>query len=198
MAMTCAALILAAGESKRLGRPKQLLPFKGSTLLGHAVSRSLSIGCKPVVVVTGASAERMTLELAGTEVTTVFNPQWQDGMGQSIACGASHLLECESVFDSVLLMTVDQPLIASFHLRALVTECRKHQHPSATGYPAGRPGIPACVPRSLLAELSELTGKRGAQHILTRYAAKRLSCPEALLDIDTEADLEILNQGNAK
>lgn len=192
MAMKCATIILAAGESKRLGQPKQLLPFCGKTLVRYAVDRSLRIGCSSVVAVTGAYAELVAESLDGASATVVFNAQWRTGMGQSIACGVASLLESGRVFDGVLLQTVDQPLIPDSHLQTLISECQRHGHPIATGYPRDRPGIPACVPWAALPELSTLIGDRGAQQVLIRAAATILACPEAELDIDTEANLEIL------
>ena len=85
------AVILAAGSSSRLGRPKQTLQFKGETLIRRAVLAALGAGCHPVVVVTGANADLMRRELDGLDVCEVLNTLWETGMASSIRAGIEEL-----------------------------------------------------------------------------------------------------------
>src|SRR5438045_3195305 len=86
-----AAVILAAGASSRLGKPKQLLGFRGHSLLRRAAEAALSAGCQPVVVVLGACLEPSVRELAGLPVQVVENREWQEGIGSSVRTGVEAL-----------------------------------------------------------------------------------------------------------
>ena len=85
------AVILAAGSSSRMGSPKQILPFRGISLLRRAALAALNAGCSPVVVVTGAHAELSRRELDGLDVREALNPRWETGMASSIGAGLAVL-----------------------------------------------------------------------------------------------------------
>src|SRR5262249_31770573 len=112
------AIILAAGESSRLGQPKQLLSFRGTTLLRHAVQTALSSVCRPVAVVLGAHFEMVTDKLNGLPIEIVKNEAWRDGMSSSLRMG---LAAVESEVDAVILMLCDQPLVSVELLNRLAT-----------------------------------------------------------------------------
>ncbi|HEV3326841.1 MAG TPA: NTP transferase domain-containing protein, partial [Puia sp.] len=80
-------IILAAGNSSRLGRPKQLLPYRGKTLLTHVVAEALAADMQPVVVVTGAYQEEIRDFLKGQPVSIIHNPHWETGMASGIVAG---------------------------------------------------------------------------------------------------------------
>jgi CTP:molybdopterin cytidylyltransferase MocA len=84
-----AAVVLAAGGSTRMGRPKQLLPWRGRSLLWRAADVALEAGCSPVVVVLGAAADRLRPELDGIPVTVVENPDWEQGPGTRSGPGST-------------------------------------------------------------------------------------------------------------
>ena len=84
-------VILAAGGSSRLGRPKQLLAWQGKNLLQHAVQTALEITTQPVVV-TGAHADQLVAAVDASQVQVVFNPEWEQGIASSIRCGLQALL----------------------------------------------------------------------------------------------------------
>src|ERR1700750_3077216 len=101
------AIILAAGRSRRLGRPKQLLQYHGKTLLQHAVDIAKQAGIPSVVVVLGSDEEliRRTTDRSG--VTVVSNVNWKDGMASSIVCGIDTLKSMEPPADAAVLMVCD-------------------------------------------------------------------------------------------
>src|SRR5688572_27587036 len=100
-------VILAAGASTRLGRPKQLLPWQGKTLLQHAVQTALSITTRPVVV-TGCNADQLVAGLNNEQVHIVFNPDWEQGIASSIRIGLQALLDRTPPPDQVIFMVCDQ------------------------------------------------------------------------------------------
>src|ERR1700735_355497 len=105
--------ILAAGNSSRLGRPKQLLPYRGKTLLTHVVAEALAAELSPVVVVTGAFPIEVGGSLRGQSVEIVFNPAWETGMASGIVAGLSNLLSLHPDVDAVIIAVCDQPFISS-------------------------------------------------------------------------------------
>src|SRR5580692_2476743 len=107
-----ALILLAAGPSTRLGQPKQLLPFRGRSLLRHAAETALASSCRPVVVVLGASAERMKSELTDLPVMIAVNSGWESGMGSSIRAGLEALTNgknADAGVGAVVIMVCDQP-----------------------------------------------------------------------------------------
>jgi molybdenum cofactor cytidylyltransferase len=168
MAVTC--IVLAAGASKRLGRPKQLVQFEGETLLARAVRIASSVA--PTIVVT-----RPEFAFPGA----VVNEHAEEGIASSIRLGVA---ACEG---DVLLMTCDQPHITSEHLRALIDA---HAPIAATAY-SGILGVPAFFAREFRDELLALTGDTGARRVIEAHLDVVVAVPfaPASLDIDTMADL---------
>ena len=186
-----ALMILAAGASTRLGRPKQLLPFRGRSLLRHAAETALASSCRPVVVVLGAFAGRLIRELSGLPVIVAMNLQWKEGLSSSIRAGLKALAPEGPGPKSVLIMLCDQPLISAQFLDRLVA---LHQS-SGSGIVAaeygGEGGVPALFSRAYYSELAALRGSRGAKPVIVKYAkhSERIPLPEAAIDIDRQEDI---------
>lgn len=178
--MSIAAIILAAGASTRLGRPKQLALLSGETLLVRAVRIAQEAGCSPILVVLGADADRIRTECQTPHAQIILNENWRDGMASSIHTGieALHNLSQKNPIGGLILMTCDQPAVTPAHLRALAASGEI----TASAY-AGRPGVPAYFPVSSFAELVHLTGDSGARDLLR--VARAISLPHGELDIDT-------------
>jgi len=187
------AIILAAGEAKRFGSPKQLLVWKGQTLVERAVHACLEVGCDRIVVVTGAHASAIQLSLKLFEekpnVSVTLNPNWSAGMHTSIACGLKALLRLEANLHSTFVLAVDQPLIDAYFLQKLYTAKSGHDAAALT-YPSG-PGVPACFGESLFTQLINLATKgHGAKAILRDPTVNTalVNDPKRRQDIDTLAD----------
>ncbi|WP_206412747.1 NTP transferase domain-containing protein, partial [Lysobacter enzymogenes] len=112
--MRFAAVLLAAGASRRLGRPKQLLRRDGETLLRRGARLALASAAARTVVVLGARADALRGELDGLAVEIVLNPDWQDGMAASLAAAARALAGFDG---AVLVLACDQPALELAHLR---------------------------------------------------------------------------------
>lgn len=193
-----AVVVLAAGASTRLGQPKQLLPYKGSTLLAHAAATALAARVGPVLVVLGNESARMREALAGLDVDTVANQDWKEGMSASIRAGVGGVEKKWPGVRALVLMTCDQPLVPPRMLRELAESVMATTKRIAACAYGGTAGVPAAFARKLFPDLLRLTGDRGARAlILTRADELRtFECPEAAVDIDTAADAAQLEGGS--
>src|SRR5690242_8005306 len=105
------AVILAAGSSRRLGQPKQLIEFRGETLVHRMVRAGKEAGCDPVIVVTGAFHESITASVADLHSLVVRNENWARGIGSSIRVGVAQLTAHD--LNVIILLTCDQPAVDS-------------------------------------------------------------------------------------
>jgi molybdenum cofactor cytidylyltransferase len=189
-----AIVILAAGASKRMGIPKQLLPYRGRTLLHHTVETALGSTCRPVVVVLGAHVEQTHPEVRGLPVLIVQNPQWAEGLGSSIRAGIEALVTSTDPPEAVVLALCDQPSVCPDDLDALVAAYRSTNRPIIASQYAGTLGVPALFAHPILPELVELNGDSGAKQVIQKHLAivHPVSCPHAAHDLDTPADYEAI------
>ena len=190
------AVILAAGGSSRLGRPKQLLQFAGQTLLARSVAAAVGSGCVPIVVVLGAQYDLMVGELAGFAVTPVHNPDWQRGIGTSIRCGVNTLLGHAARIDEILILLCDQPLIDTRVITRLVEGYRQSGRSIGVSVHAGTPSPPVIISAPLFPQLLALPDDQGARAIWSDRPdlVFRLDCEEAGFDVDTPQDIDRLAQ----
>ncbi|HEV8658829.1 MAG TPA: nucleotidyltransferase family protein [Thermoanaerobaculia bacterium] len=175
MDVVCA--VLAAGLSTRLGRPKQLLEFRGKPLIRHAAEVAVRVG-KTIVVVPSGQFHDLIKDL---DVTIIDNDRPQDGVSVSIHRAV------EAARGARILFTLcDQPLVTSEHLRALVAEDAPIV---ATGY-RGIAGVPAVFAPQFASELLALRGDRGARSVIDAHRDETTVIPfeDAGVDIDTDAD----------
>ena len=179
-------ILLAAGGSKRMGRPKQLLPWGKTTLLRHAAETALATACRPVIVVLGAEAAACREQLAGLDVSVVENEHWAGGMGTSVAAGVAALEAIEPPVAGVMLMLVDQPTVNAELLTAILAAWSPERPIATTRYPEGG-GVPAVFDRSYFGELRGLSGDKGARGIIARELASvaLVEPPVSLPDLDT-------------
>lgn len=187
-------ILLAAGESRRMGMPKQLLSYKGSSLIYHAANEAIASACDPIVVVLGANSDRIAPELNKLPVHIALNSQWQQGMSSSIAMGIKALLEISSGFEAIIIALADQPLITAKMYARLIEPYQRHQLKAVASTYNNTIGVPALFDRELLPELLKLDRRGGAKQILNEYSdrAFNLDLPEAAIDIDTASDYQRL------
>jgi molybdenum cofactor cytidylyltransferase len=188
-------IILAAGNSSRLGRPKQLLPYRGKTLLTHTTTEAINAGLHPVVVVTGAFHTEVSAALRGQALGIVFNPVWQEGMASGIVIGLSSMLSLQPDVDAVIIAVCDQPFISSALLLKLVsTHDASGKGIVACAY-AESVGTPVLFRCNYFEQLIALSGSEGAKKLVKQYAADvaTVDFPDGHIDIDTEADITRYN-----
>jgi molybdenum cofactor cytidylyltransferase len=180
-----ALLILAAGASTRMGQPKQLLPYRGRTLLRHAAETAVATGCGPVVLVTGALHEALAAEVAGLPVRAVHNSEWETGMASSIRAGLAAVQDAQP--SAVLIMLSDQPLVTPELLRQLVAQQQQTHAPVVAAAYGDTLGVPAIFDHTQFSALSQLQGAQGANRLIAGLdaAVGRVAFPAGLLDVDT-------------
>jgi len=183
-----AVILLAAGESKRLGRPKQLVTLEGKPLLIRMAEVALqAVLGGPVVVVLGAVDEPCRTALDGLDVSVVHNPNWQSGMGGSIVTGLASLQQNE--LSGVVLMLCDQPRVTPDLLRSIVA-ASPGRNIVATRCD-GHLGPPAWFSSVMFPELLLLNGtQQGAKALMEKEPSIGwIDFPAAAFDIDSPADL---------
>ena len=187
-------VILAAGSSSRMGRPKQVLQFRGTSLLRRTAVAALGAECGPVVVVTGAYAELSRHELGGLDVREVLNTAWETGMASSIRVGIAELERVEGELEAAVLMLCDQPHVDAGVISDLVAGHRATGKAVVASTYGGSFGVPALFSRTLFRELARLKGKSGAKEIIKKYASEAQFLPlqGGEIDVDTPDDFSRL------
>lgn len=186
--------ILAAGESGRMGRSKQLLPWGETTLLGNAVGLARSVGVKKeVVLVLGAYASgiQASPDHQLDNVTVLINESWQDGMGKSISCAMKYVLRNETEPDGILFMTGDQPFLEKEDLERMIDVFCTGRYGIIAAKRKGGFGPPALFSSGYFDVLEQCKGQKGARKIISdhREDLHTLFYPTPrLTDIDTPED----------
>jgi molybdenum cofactor cytidylyltransferase len=186
---TVGLLLLAAGSSSRLARPKQLLPYQGQTLLRHAAGVAAASPCRPLVLVTGALHDELLPEIDGLPFHVVRNDSWADGMGGSIAAGLAELETASEAakVDAVVVILCDQPLLTDEVIGQLIVQFQATGQPVVASAYAGTQGVPALFSREIFGQLLELRGATGARELLQQYAhLPTVDFPGGATDVDTK------------
>lgn len=185
-----AAVVLAAGLSRRMGQAKLLMPVGGRAIVRHAVEAVLAGGVDSAWVVTGPDVGPIEAALAGLEVQIVVNPAPEEGQAGSVRAGIAALTP---TVDSVLIALGDQPALAPSIIPALLAARRASARPIvAPRYRDGQ-GNPVLFKREIFPELLRLTGDQGARAIIhqdpgrVEWVDLDLPMPP---DVDTPGDYE--------
>lgn len=194
--MVIAALILAAGGSSRLGKPKQFITLRGQTLIRRIVRVAEQAGCEPILVVAGSAAAQVENELASGPARVILNPHWEEGIGSSIRVGVNELLAHFETVDALFLLPCDLPFLNEVQLLALRARQLATGKPIVASAYAGTLGIPALFLRSHFYQLSALFGDHGGKELLLRQPDRVSVCafPGGEFDLDTPADCDWLRQ----
>ena len=180
-------IILAAGASRRMGQPKQLLPYQGKPLIEQVTAVAIHSACEPIVVVLGAYASIIEPKLSHLNIRIACNEKWSTGMASSLQCGLSQIQAITSQLDAVIVMLGDQPFVSTSLIQQLVSSYRSNNFLIVASQYNNIVGVPALFDRALFPELGKIEGDVGAKSIIRRYHSQVLSIPfaEAAIDIDT-------------
>jgi molybdenum cofactor cytidylyltransferase len=187
-------VILAAGASTRMGRPKQLLEIDGKPLLVRAVEQALASPAWPVVVVLGAQAETIRPSLARLPVLVAENAAWAEGMAASLRTGITTLQQFSRSLDAAVIALTDQPAFSAHTIDQLVAAQQATGRSIVAAHYGGRNGAPALFLREHFPALASLTGEEGARALLNADASRiaTIDLPELAVDLDTPADVAAL------
>lgn len=193
------AVVLAAGMSKRMGAPKQLLQISGKTLLQNVLDNLRHSNVSEIVVVLGASAQEIRNQLDVANLRVIINDAFEAGMGTSLRAGLSAV---NPIAEAALIVLADQPFVAAATFDRLIEQYRKHKPQIALPLYKGFRGNPVLLDRSVFPEVMSLNGDIGCRAIFGAHNDNILKVPVedigVLLDIDTTTDLEKLRQASTQ
>jgi molybdenum cofactor cytidylyltransferase len=182
-----AVIILAAGRSARLGSPKQLLSYRGKTLLQHSIDTALESMASQILVVLGSKKDSIKKEIEQTQIFILENSSWESGMASSISCGITNLQIIAPETEAVILMVCDQPFVNAKLLNNLITKHKDSKQSIVASSYANTLGTPALFHKSLFVELLALQGESGAKSLIKKYSQQVgfVSFDQGSIDIDT-------------
>ena len=189
-------IILAAGASTRLGRAKQTLPYKDSTLLNHTIEVALNSALGPVLVVVGANQEEILPHIKNEALEIIINVEYAEGIASSIRAGIGFVQEHLKQCNDVILMVCDQPHVDQHLLKSLVNAKAATGKPIAACVYKETMGVPALFDKQFFSHLLSLNGEEGGKKILMQNQVLIATVPFPLgeVDIDTAADAEALSR----
>ncbi len=191
-------IILAAGESSRLGRPKQMLDYKGETLLQYTIKIALQSKARHVYTILGAFSDVINPTIKKFSIRIIQNNYWQKGMSSSIRCGMNAILSSNSIPQAVIVMLCDQPFVTSLLIDELIETYQSKDALIVNCKYESSFGPPILFDHKLFSEMAKLEGADGAKPLVRKYfdRVKHVDFPDGEKDIDTEMDrLEYLRDG---
>lgn len=183
-------VILAAGSSSRMGKPKQLLDLGGKVLLQRVIDSVKKVPFCEKVLVLGAYADLILEKIDSEGFHILFNGEWEEGMASSLRKGLQKLIEMNSKADAVLYMLADQPMVNEKIISNILLTHKKEKHRIVASAYNDALGVPALFPFKYFDNLVHLKGNEGArkiiQHNLPQVAAVNFAA--GIYDVDTEED----------
>lgn len=189
-------IILAAGSSSRLGYPKQLVEFKGISILQRSIDVVESLEFNPKILVLGAKEDEIRKKINRRNFEIAINKNWEEGMGASIRKGISEALKLEKKLEHILILLSDQPLVTKDKIEELIDIQLKSKQQGTFSEYAGEPGVPAIFSREIFSELKKLKGDQGAKKLIYNadFQFGTVKFENGNFDVDTPADVELLKQ----
>ena len=192
------AVILAAGESKRMGQPKLSMVWEGKTILEHTIDNYLDSMASETIIVLGYKAKELTRVIGDRLVISVVNPAYHEGMSSSLISGVKIV---SSRTQGIMLALADQPAIDSQTINKLIEVFGKRQKNIIIPVYQGKRGHPVIFHIKYRDELLNIKGDIGAREVIQRHADDILEvavdCKGVLIDIDTPSDFHNhLNKGS--
>ena len=181
-------IILAAGASRRMGTPKQLLKIDNQTLIERAISLTQALDNQQTVVVLGANAKKISPHIPPQEkVNVIINENWQQGMGTTLKAGMEFFLKQPENFTAIIVMVCDQPYLTTKKLQQLIFKYQETKAAIiATTYHQIK-GVPALFDKRIFPKLITLNKDEGARKIIKNYngVVATVDFPQGVIDLDT-------------
>ncbi|WP_436515184.1 nucleotidyltransferase family protein [Ekhidna sp. To15] len=186
-------IILAAGASKRLGQPKQLVSFQGKKLLQHTIDCTVNLDFSSKVLVLGAKADQVLQQVELHDFNTCLNKQWEEGMGSSLRIAVEKSIELNPDLEAIIVQVSDQPFVSKELLGELLELYISESSIVACEYEEVK-GVPTLFGSKYFDELLQLDGDQGAKKIIQKHQSvlKIVRFDQGNFDIDTPEDLERL------
>jgi len=187
-------VILAAGSSSRLGRPKQLVEFQNKSLLQHVIDTINPFQFHPGVLVLGANADVIRKSIKPKNVDVLHNENWPEGIASSIRLGVSESIKLNDLLDGILFLLSDQPFVSKELIQELIEKhANGNQQITACSY-NGNVGVPAILSKDFFPQLLELKGDVGAKKIMMQNKdhVQHINFKDGSFDVDTEDDVQKL------
>ncbi len=186
------AIVLAAGESRRMGSPKMLLPFKGSSMIERVIMNISGSEVNSIIVVVGALKEPLEELLDKLSVKHCYNDKYMEGMLSSVKCGFRNLpLDVEAV----LVFQGDQPLISSSIINRVIEAFRSSDKGILMPVYKGRRGHPLLIDKKYISEIEKLDAGEGLRSLAYRFSDNVLEVetddPDILRDFDTLEEYKV-------
>jgi molybdenum cofactor cytidylyltransferase len=184
-----AGIVLAAGGSTRFGEPKQLLDWFGEPLVKFVAENVRAAGCSPILVITGADHDTVSLALDGLPVQIVNNTAWQTGQSSSVKAAIQALPDD---IGGAIFCLVDQPRIPPELIAALRNKHAKNPSPIIMPVIDSKPANPVLFDRSVFSDLMNLEGDVGGRALFDKYQSASIPWedPSSQMDIDTPKDYQ--------
>lgn len=180
------AVVLAAGESRRMGRPKMLLPFRGTTIIEQVLKNIREAGIEKITVVIGAEKEKLSQMLQNTSVSLCINNNYREGMLSSVICGIMSLPENT---EGILVFPGDQPLIAPATISKLVEHFKAGEGSILIPVYKGSRGHPLLFDAIYRPEIGKLSPAEGLRSLSAAHPGDvreiETDDPGILKDFDT-------------
>lgn len=194
--MKTGLILLAAGNSSRLGKAKQLLEFRGKTLIQRAIDTASESTVDSIVVVLGANHRDIKKGFLSDSVHVVYNTEWEKGMASSIQAGLGYLLDKKKI-DQVILMLCDQPFVNAELLDSLIRKKEESGKGSVACSYVDTIGVPVLFDQKYFPEMMSLHGTEGAKKLLVKHRDNvvLVDFPLGAVDVDTMEDYSRLISG---
>jgi molybdenum cofactor cytidylyltransferase len=170
------SIILAAGESKRMGRPKMLLSINGKTMIEQVINNVTSSNTDNIIVVLGAHHDLLVDLIKKTEVEYCINGNYKDGMLSSIHCGFKNL---PSDFEAAIIFQGDQPLIPPSVINIIIAAYKETDEGIVIPIHKGKRGHPILIDRKYIDEIEKLKSSEGLRSLSYKH-------PDDVLEIETD------------
>jgi molybdenum cofactor cytidylyltransferase len=185
------AIILGAGESSRMGKPKLLLPFGDATMIGTVISNVLASSIEKVIVVLGSNYEAHRQGIKDYPVAIVNNTRYREGMLSSVKCGLEAVSDDA---DAVMVLLGDQPMIQAEEMNQLIESYRDSEKEIALATYGNKRGHPVLFGRKFINEITGYPGEASLRDLLQKHPSEILELKTGndriLRDIDTENDYQ--------
>lgn len=191
-----AAIILAAGTSKRMGEPKQLINWQGKTFLNHVIYKVSQCELSPIIIVLGAYRDKIIQTIIqNPQIKIIQNNKWTQGISTSVKLGIKNL---PNNIDNVIIFLADQPQVRMDTIESLIKKASNSSADVIVPIKNNKKGNPILIKSNLFKEIDQLIGDKGFKQILNNFSQDFIESKDdsIFFDVDFLEDLDELEKYN--